>query len=535
MIKRTVSLILCIISLVSFCSMPKAEAANEGVKTQLIRLYNKFPHGKYWNHVGSSKNNPDGVTSKPCPNHYSCSWKRSCYCNKFDNAIQCMGYAYKIAYEIVGVSPREYTKSYKLDASKLRVGDVIRYKRNTHSITVTGVKGNRISFTDANWSGRCQIRWSEMNLSEIKGFSYVLHYKNNNRKNSDLKFYKSAVQPDNTEIWKNVSVSSLNIRKDHDLSADLAGSVPAGEKFYVYRHYADGEYLWGKIKYGAYTGWCALNWSEYVSANGKTPKPTFKSVQEKYYYEDAVLRWNKVEGADRYVLKIYDKDGEFVKKYYTENLKRSLDIKESGTYKAKVFAVSNQNGTWMPQSNEITFKLTAKKPVYVNDFEMKNKLTMVCGKSKTLSFAVLPENASDKEVIWESSDPSIVTVSQKGKITAKKCGKVKITCTSEDKNGYSETCTVTVKPAKVQKLKQTDSRRDTKIGLQWNAAKGATYYSIYMYNGKEYEKIGQIKDTGCTIEELNKNKTYYFKILAVYKKGKTVITGDFSDKLKATA
>ena len=189
----------------------------------------------------------------------------------------------------------------------------------------------------------------------------------------------------------------------------------------------------------------------------------------------------------------------------------------------------------MPQSNEITFKLTTKKPVYVNDFEMKNKLTMVCGKSKTLSFTVLPENASDKEVIWESSDPSIVTVSQKGKITAKKCGKVKITCTSEDKNGYSETCTVTVKPAKVQKLKQTDSRRDTKIGLQWNAAKGATYYSIYMYNGKEYEKIGQIKDTGCTIEELNKNKTYYFKILAVYKKGKTVITGDFSDKLKATA
>ena len=54
MIKRTVSLILCIISLVSFCSMPKAEAANEGVKTQLIRLYNKFPHGKYWNHVGLS-------------------------------------------------------------------------------------------------------------------------------------------------------------------------------------------------------------------------------------------------------------------------------------------------------------------------------------------------------------------------------------------------------------------------------------------------------------------------------------------------
>lgn len=535
MFKRILSLILCVISFVSLCSMPKAEAANEGVKTQLIKLYNKFPHGKYWNHVGSSENNPDGVTFTPCPNHYSCSWKKSCYCNKFDSAIQCMGYAYKIAYEIVGVSPREYTKSYTLDASKLRVGDVIRYKKDTHSITVTGVKGNRISFTDANWTGKCQIRWAEMNLSEIKGFSYVLHYKNNNRKNTDLDFYEKALQPDNTETWKNISVSSLNVRKDHDLSAALVASIPAGESFFVYRHYTDGEYLWGKVKYGAYTGWCALNWSEYVSTSGKCAKPTFKGVQDSYYYKDAVLRWSKVEGADRYVLKIYDKNGDFVKKYYTENLKRSLDIKTAGTYKAKVFAVSNQNASWTPQSEEITFKLTTKKPVYVTDFSMKNKLTLVCGKSKTLSVSVIPQNASDKSVVLESSNPSIATVSQNGKITAKKCGKVKITCTSEDKNGYSETCTVTVKPAKVEKLKQTDKKRDTRIGLQWNAAKGATYYNIYMYNGKEYEKIGKIKDTGCYIEELNKNKTYYFKVVAVYKNGKTVIYGDYSDKLKATA
>ena len=104
MLKRTLALVLSIIALLSLCSMPKAEAANESVKTQLIKLYNKFPHGKYWNHVGSSTNNPDGVTSTPCPNHYSCSWKRRCYCNNFDSAIQCMGYAYKIAYEIILLS-----------------------------------------------------------------------------------------------------------------------------------------------------------------------------------------------------------------------------------------------------------------------------------------------------------------------------------------------------------------------------------------------------------------------------------------------
>ena len=71
MIKRLLCILLCLVSLVSLFSFPKAEAANESVKTQLIKLYNKFPHGKYWNHVGKS-NQPDGVTSTSVISRYSC-------------------------------------------------------------------------------------------------------------------------------------------------------------------------------------------------------------------------------------------------------------------------------------------------------------------------------------------------------------------------------------------------------------------------------------------------------------------------------
>ena len=535
MLKKILCLMLSFVAIISLCSMPKAEAANESVKTQLMKLYNRFPHGKYWNHVGVKDWDSDTVTSTPCSGHYSCSWKRACSCNRFDNAIQCMGYAHKISYEITGVSPREYTKSYKLDASKLRVGDVIRYKSDTHSLTVTGVKGTRISFTDANWIGKCQIRWSEMDISEIMRFSYVLHYKNNNRKNTDLDFYEDAPQPDNTEIWVNSSSSSLNIRKAHTVDSDCVTSIPAGDEFFIYRHYDDGDILWGKVKYGAYTGWCALNWSEYKSTKGKCAEPSFTSPKETYYYKEATLRWSSVSGADKYVVRVLDSKGELAARYVTENIRQTLDIEKTGKYTAKVYARSSHNSTWDPVSKEISFTLTKSKPVYVTDISMKNSLSLTAGSSKTIKATVEPENASDKTLIWRSSDESVATVSSKGKVTAKKCGYAEITCRSDDKKGYSEVCEIIVKPAKADNLKQTDKKRDTKVSFKWSKAKGASFYEIYKYEGGEYILVAKTKKTEYTETDLKKNKTYYFKVVSVYKNDGVKIKSDYSDRLKATA
>lgn len=535
MVKKILCLMLSLVAIFSVLNMPEAEAANESVKTQLIKIYNRFPHGKYWNHVGVKDWDSDTITSSPCPGHYSCSWRRACSCNRFENAIQCMGYAHKIAYEIVGVSPKEFTKSYTLDASKLRVGDIIRFKSDTHSITVTGVKGTRISFTDANWIGKCQIRWAEMDLSQIMRFSYVLHYKYNDRKNTDLDFYEDTLQPDNTEKWINSSSSSLNIRKAHTVDSNCITSIPSGDEFYIYRHYDDGEYLWGKVRYGAYTGWCALNWSKYVNKNGKCVSPEFVSVKDSYYLKDASLRWSSVSGADKYVVRVVNSKGELAGRYVTKNLKCTLDISKTGKYTAKVYAKSSHNSTWAPVSKEISFKLTNSKPVYVTDITMKNTLSLTQGSSKTLKANVVPENASDKTLIWKSSDESVATVSSKGKVTAEKCGYAKITCKSDDKKGYSEVCEITVKPAKADNLKETDKKKDTKITFKWTKAKGATHYEIYKYNGEEYALVANTKKTEYTETNLKKNKTYYFKVVSVYKKDKIKISSGFSDRLKVTA
>ena len=55
---------------------------------------------------------------------------------------------------------------------------------------------------------------------------------------------------------------------------------------------------------------------------------------------------------------------------------------------------------------------------------------------------ILSSNATNKNVIWNSSDPSIATIDSKGKITAKKIGTTIITATAS--NGNKTTCRVTV-------------------------------------------------------------------------------------------
>ncbi len=66
---------------------------------------------------------------------------------------------------------------------------------------------------------------------------------------------------------------------------------------------------------------------------------------------------------------------------------------------------------------------------------------------KSLSLAVdkiEPENASDKTIIWTSSDETVATVDNNGKVTAIKAGKAIITAASNSDKDIKATCEVTV-------------------------------------------------------------------------------------------
>ncbi len=100
---------------------------------------------------------------------------------------------------------------------------------------------------------------------------------------------------------------------------------------------------------------------------------------------------------------------------------------------------------------EYTFTVTADRDL-VARFEAvavtgvtlnKNTLALYEGASETLTAAVSPENAANKNVTWESSNTDIATVSAEGVVTAAVQGSCTITVTTED-GGFTAQCEVTV-------------------------------------------------------------------------------------------
>jgi len=73
----------------------------------------------------------------------------------------------------------------------------------------------------------------------------------------------------------------------------------------------------------------------------------------------------------------------------------------------------------------------------------KSTLSLNVGESSTLVATVMPTTSVNKNVIWTSSNTSIATIDNTGKITAIGNGTTTITVKTEN-GGYIETCTVTV-------------------------------------------------------------------------------------------
>ncbi len=69
--------------------------------------------------------------------------------------------------------------------------------------------------------------------------------------------------------------------------------------------------------------------------------------------------------------------------------------------------------------------------------------TLYPGETKTLSVSVLPENATNKAVTFDSSDKGVATIDETGKVTALQAGETTITVTSVDGN-KTDTCLVKV-------------------------------------------------------------------------------------------
>lgn len=157
-----------------------AVAETDGLDYTSLR--EKFPHGKYWNHMpkrgcGMAYNNQDGWTNQACYKHndYCGTYMQTCngYApNGKELSYQCWGFADKLGYDATGDDPQKHDtaesnwvrKTSSSSLNDLKAGDIIRFRKTAnyyHTIYVTAVSGDTITYADCNYDGSCIIRWGQ--------------------------------------------------------------------------------------------------------------------------------------------------------------------------------------------------------------------------------------------------------------------------------------------------------------------------------------------------------------------------------------
>lgn len=517
MIKRALSIFLCVILLVGCVQTGFVDASAASTASVITSLAKKFPNGKYWNHIGSKKNNPDGYTSTACNHHKTkgCSiTPGGCECNSFLDAIQCMGFAYKSAYDLVGSNPREWKKSTKLNLSALCVGDIIRYLNDVHSITVVGVSGDTVAYVGANWGANCLIKWGTIKKSDIKGFSYVLHDEKNTRKNTDLNIYNKPASPEpeqtvTGETWKTRADAALNIRGSAVVTSAAVGIIPAGKSFTVTKKVNAGDYLWGYVYYKGVRGWSALDYAKYVK--GSYDAPDIKTgLSDITAGKSFTLSFSAVNGAQSYRVDFYGADSRL---YLSETVKGTSDsfvIRDAGKYTVKVTAQNSHSPSWGITGKAVSFQVSDK--VTVSDGTQKG----------TESWRVSADAAVQvkRTAAVSSSVAGSIPAGADFSVTEKKIsdgifwGYVKY----GELKGWAALNDLQYVSGAYEKpdVKEISSlvREDTEFTLDFSPVSGADSYEVLFFDSENKLSLAQTTASACAKFILNEAGSYTVKVTA---------------------
>ena len=247
---RLLSLAMAVCLVFAVTTLP---VAAEGVTIEALQ--EKYPHGAYWN-----GGDPETYTLTPCVHHPDCDYTGGCDCNSFRGlGIQCLGFAYQLATLVYGGNQYlERNPIYDSSAiDTVKAGDIVRYRNGTHSIFVTSVDGDIVTYADCNSDNKCGIRWGQTILkSTLKAtFSYL--------DPAPYEWISGVEGCDCSREYEgnykcSVGGSTLNIRSGHGTSHAVIGSIPDGAIVYVSK--ANGE--WAHVYYNGVNGYASMQYLE---------------------------------------------------------------------------------------------------------------------------------------------------------------------------------------------------------------------------------------------------------------------------------
>ncbi len=271
-LQKTINLFLSVMMVITCVSvmMPNVSAANYTCTKSLEELETMFPADRYWNHVGLQNWDMTTTTDKPCTSthrHGYCYFNGSCGCNSYKGkAIQCMGFAYTLqdlAFGGFDGHAAGTNKNYMNAMANLKPGDVICYwnKGIEHSIFVTKVDGDNITFMDCNGTGGgCIIRHdvliTKSGLKDV--FKYVSHAPVELISNSAnrVNLYQTATV---------TAISGIKIRQLPDINSAQVGYVASGAAVNIYNYPIQDSsgYTWRRLLDGR--GWVCESYLHIIS------------------------------------------------------------------------------------------------------------------------------------------------------------------------------------------------------------------------------------------------------------------------------
>jgi len=144
---------------------------------------------------------------------------------------------------------------------------------------------------------------------------------------------------------------------------------------------------------------------------------------------------------------MYNPEGEKSETIISDNslgaLKFTVEALDNGDFTLKVYRSGGTNNVY-GLLGEFDVEVTCDViPVTGITLNVGRTISMKTEKTKQLIATVVPENATNKTIIWESSDEDVATVSDDGLVTAIAKGKAVITARTED-GSVKATVTVTV-------------------------------------------------------------------------------------------
>lgn len=123
--------------------------------------------------------------------------------------------------------------------------------------------------------------------------------------------------------------------------------------------------------------------------------------------------------------------------------------------------------------------------VPVSTLTISSELSVKTGESAAIDVTILPENATNKTLSWESDNTSIATVDDSGIVTGVAEGSAHIVATTTDGTGISSMCGVTVAETKAR----TAKRATTKTTVARAEVIGAKVTLTAKYSGESGNQI----------------------------------------------